>query len=164
MNLTETQQKMLMNALKFSGVFVTAGQESPNVMSTHWGALGSFWNRSVFILPVRPSKRSHDLIESSQCFAISVPIKDMRNEIILCDHMSGFAVDKFEALHLHPKRAKKIPTYVLAECGLIVECKVIFSADMSREQVDPALWQDMYTGKDVHTMYFGEVVHVYENE
>lgn len=163
MIITTAQHKTLMSALRLSGVFVTTGLENPNVMSTHWGTMGTLWNNSVFVLPVRPSKLSHDLIEQNKCFAISVPKKDMRNEIIQCDHLSGFFTNKFEALHLHPKRARSINTYILSECGLILECKVVFSADMTREQLDPELRAEMYSCKDFHTMYFGEIVAAYEN-
>lgn len=163
MELTEAQKKTLSTALKQSGVFITSGLERPNVMSTHWGALGNFWNKQIFILPVRPSKLSHDLIDETKTFAVSVPIKDMRNEIIQCDHLSGFYTNKFEVLNLHPRRAKNIDTYVLGECGLILECRVVFSADMSRDQVDPSLRSEMYSCKDFHTMYFAEVIDAYDD-
>ena len=52
-----------MAALRNSGLFVSCGKETPNLMSTHWGALGSFWNREVFVLPVREGKRSHEVID-----------------------------------------------------------------------------------------------------
>lgn len=161
--MTDKQKLTLMTAIRTSGIFVTSGLEKPNVMSTHWGTLGCMWNRDVFVLPVRASKLSHDLIGESKCFALSVPIKDMRNEIIQCDHLSGYFINKFEELHLHPRRAKRIPTYVLSECGLILECKVLFTADMTREQVDPQLRSEMYSCKDFHTTYFAEIVEVYDN-
>lgn len=163
MFLTSEQRKTVMGALRSGGLFVSCGKETPNLMSTHWGALGTFWNRQVFILPVREGKRSHEVIEKEKSFAISVPTADMRNEIMLCDHLSGYAVNKFEELHLHPRRAKKIPAYVLGECGLILECKVLFSAPSQNAFIDDALLSDVYNGKDLHTMYFGEVVACYEH-
>lgn len=161
MYLTTEQRMKLIGALKSSGLFISCGKETPNLMSTHWGALGSFWNRQVFILPVRTGKLSHEVIDKEKSFAVSVPIADMRREIMLCDHMSGYSVNKFEELHLHPRRAKKIPAYVLGECGLILECKVVYSCDGG--EIDESLKAEMYDGKDLHTMYFGEVVACYEN-
>ncbi|MDE6399192.1 MAG: flavin reductase [Clostridiales bacterium] len=151
-----------MSALSSGGLFVSCGKETPNLMSTHWGAIGTFWNKQVFVLPVREGKRSHEVIEKEKSFAISVPKTDMRNEIVRCDHMSGYAVNKFEELHLHPKRARCIPAYVLGECGLILECKVLFAASAQNGYVSDSLASEMYTGKDFHTMYFGEVVACYE--
>lgn len=164
-DMTDRQRTQLLKAIRQSGVFITCGQrDKTNIMSTHWGSLGTIWNRPVFILPVRKSKLSHALIDENGCFAISVPIKDMRNEIVICDHLSGYDVNKFESLHLHPKRAKKIPTYTISECGLFLECKVIYKTDMQREQLDDKLREDMYSQKDFHTMYFAEVVAAYDND
>lgn len=163
MQISREQRKVLLGALNGSGLFISCGKETPNLMSTHWGALGTFWNRQVFVLPVREGKLSHEVIDKVKSFAVSVPTADMRNEIARCDHLSGYSVNKFEELHLHPRRARHIPAYVLGECGLILECKVIFAATPECGFVDAALKADMYAGKDFHTMYFGEIVDCYEN-
>lgn len=164
MVLTGIQRKKLDDALRSGGIFVTCGKKNPNLMSTHWGALGSFWNRQIFVLPVRKGKRSHEILEEYKSFAVSVPTTDMRHELMLCDSMSGYTVNKFEALHLHPKRARKIPAYVLGDCGLILECKVIYTALPTDGFIEDALRADMYAGKEPHVMYFGEVVECYENK
>ncbi|MCI8413277.1 MAG: flavin reductase family protein [Clostridia bacterium] len=163
MFLTAEQRKKLMSALA-GGLFVTCGKEKPNIMTTHWGALGAFWHKQVFVLPVRAGKRSHEILAETGSFAVSVPTTDMRNEIMLCDTMSGYAVNKFEALHLHPKRARKIPAYVLGECGLILECKVVYTATAEDGSADDALKADMYNGKQYHTMFFGEIIDCYEHK
>ena len=77
MNITSEYRKRVTEALRSSGLFVTCGKEHPNIMSTHWGAIGTFWNRPVFVLPVRKGKLSHDLIDSHKSFAVSVPRVDM---------------------------------------------------------------------------------------
>lgn len=159
--MNEKQREQVMKAIDTSGVFVTCGVKRSNVMTTHWGCLGKLWNRDVFILPVRGAKLSHEIIEETQAFAVSVPTKDMRNEIAMCDHISGFYVNKFEELRLHPKRARKIDAYVLGECGLIVECKVAATIDLNADNVAKQICEDMYSGADFHTLYIGEVVDVY---
>lgn len=160
-SMTIKQRAMLLNALKNSGVFVTCGKTTHNIMSTHWGTMGTFWNKDVFVLPVRKSKLSHEIIEQTKSFAISVPVKDMRQEIMKCDHMSGYNHNKFESLHLHPARARRIPTYTISECGLFFECKVIYEADMDAIHLDDELYKEMYQEKDFHTMYFAEILDVY---
>jgi flavin reductase (DIM6/NTAB) family NADH-FMN oxidoreductase RutF len=163
--MTERQQAALLKAIDTSGVFVTCGsKQNTNIMSTHWGSAGKFWNRQVFVLPVRQNKLSHRLLDETKCFAISVPVKDMRKEIIECDHLSGYDSNKFETLRLHPRRAKKIPTYTISECGLFIECRVIYAADMQREHLDERLFGEIYEGKAFHTMYFGEIVESYYAE
>lgn len=164
MKLSREQRKILDAALVSSGLFVTCGKSPPNVMSTHWGALGTMWNKQVFILPVRPGKLSHKLIEEHKSFAVSVPLVDMSREIMACDHLSGYDVNKFEELRLHPKRAKHIPAYVLGECGLILECKVIYSTTVTDGFIEDSLRADMYADKQPHIMYFGEVIDCYSNK
>ncbi|MCI9518012.1 MAG: hypothetical protein HFK08_01995 [Clostridia bacterium] len=162
MRITEKQQQKLMNTMNTCGLFVTCGTKPHNVMSTHWGVIGTLWNKQVFVLPVRESKLSHEIIESTKSFAVCMPIKDMRDEIVLCDHLSGFKADKFAELRLHPKRARHIDSYVVGDCGYILECKVILSTNMSKANMSDELLKDMYFHKDFHTMYFGEIVDAYE--
>lgn len=156
-----SEQRKIVNRAMPSGLFVTCGKERPNVMVTHMGALGSIWHKQIFILPVREGKLSHEILCETKSFAISVPTTDMSHEIMLCDSMSGYSVNKFEALRLRPKRAKHIPAYVLGECGLILECKVVYTASADNGFVDEMLKAEMYRGKEYHTMFFGEVVDCY---
>lgn len=160
--ITSEQRKKLMTALTSSGLFVTCGKARPNVMTTHWGAIGKFWNKQVFVLPVRAGKLSYEIINETKSFAISVPTTDMSREIMLCDTMSGYSVNKFEELHLRARRAKKIPAYVIGECGLVLECKVIYVTSPESGFIDEALYKDMYDGKECHAMFFGEIVDCYE--
>lgn len=133
--LSAKDQTLLTNTLHETGVFVTCGLETPNIMVTHWGALGTFWGRDVFILPIRSCKYSYQIVTKSKSFALNVPTRDMRTEISLCDTLSGLKCNKFETLGLHPKRARGIDAYILGECGLIVECNVI--AAIPPESVTP---------------------------
>lgn len=157
-----SDQRRTVNRAMASGLFVTCGKDKPNVMTTHMGALGSIWHKQVFILPVRAGKLSHEILGETKSFAISVPTTDMSQEIMLCDSMSGYAVNKFDALRLHPKRARHIPAYVLGECGLVLECKVVYTASAEGLFVDEMLKAEMYRGKQYHTMFFGEIVDCYE--
>lgn len=134
-DLTDKQAAELSSKLQSTGVFVTCGKSTPNIMVTHLGALGKLWGHSVFMLPIRSSKYSYQIVTQTKSFALNVPARDMRTEIALCDTISGFKCNKFETLGLHPKRAKSIEAYILGECGLIVECNVI--AAIPPESVTP---------------------------
>ena len=156
--LHEKDRTALINTVKETGVFVTCGTKTPNVMVTHWGTVGTLWGRDVFILPIRSVKYSYKIVSDTGCFALNVPARDMRTEISLCDTMSGFKINKFEALRLHPKRAKEIDSYIIGECGLIVECKVI--ATVPPEKIEPKI-QDLFVNKTPHTLFIGEAVKSY---
>ena len=156
--LTDKERSLLITSVKETGVFVTCGTKTPNIMVTHWGTVGTLWGREVFILPIRSVKYSYKIVSDTGCFALNVPARDMRTEISLCDTMSGFKTSKFEALGLHAKRAKEIDSYVIGECGLIVECKVI--AAVAPEKIDVKI-PDLFMSKTPHTLFIGEAVKSY---
>ncbi|MDE7463560.1 MAG: flavin reductase [Clostridiales bacterium] len=156
--LSDKDSAALMTAMNTAGVFVTCGLETPNIMVTHWGALGKLWGKQIFSLPIRSTKYSYRIVKETKSFAVNVPARDMRTEISLCDTISGFKVNKFETLNLHPKRARSIDAYVLGECGLIVEYKVI--AIIPPESIDKQI-DDLFVSSRPHTLFVGEVVDAY---
>lgn len=156
---TDKDSAILMNTVNSTGVFVTCGTETPNIMVTHGGAVGKLWGRHIFALPVKSSKYSYQIICKTKSFALNVPARDMRTEIALCDTISGFKCNKFETLGLHPKRAHSIDSYILGECGLIIECKVI--ARIPPEAVTPETEKLFDVGR-AHTLFIGEIADSYK--
>ncbi len=156
--LSEKDRIALISSVKSTGVFVTCGTKTPNIMVAHFGTVGTLWGRDVFILPIRSIKYSYQIVTDTRCFALNVPARDMRTEISLCDTMSGFKTNKFETLGLHPKRAKEIDSYILGECGLIVEYKVI--AVIPPENLENTV-EDLFVNKCPHTLFIGEAVKSY---
>lgn len=154
--LTDKDRTLLMSSMNNTGIFVTLGKKTPNVMVAHWGMFGKMWGRDVFVLPIRSSKYSYQIITQTKSFALNVPAHDMRGEISRCDAISGYSCNKFQELGLHAKRAKSIEAYVLGECGLIVECNVI-------AQIPP---DAITTYNDVkissHTLFVGEIANCYK--
>ncbi len=156
--LTDKEQSKLLSTMSSTGIFVTCGLDTPNIMVTHWGTVGKLWGRQVFTLPIRSTKYSYQIVTRTKSFALNVPIKDMRTEISLCDTISGFKCNKFETLGLHPKRARSIESYVLGECGLIVECKLLamIPPETIIKQTD-----ELFSSGRPHTLFVGEPVNVY---
>ncbi|MCL2598967.1 MAG: flavin reductase [Firmicutes bacterium] len=161
--VTDTQIAVINKMMREQGLFATTGTNPPNPMGVHWGSIGYMWNRWVFCLPVRYNKLSHDIIEQTKEFTISVPYKDLRYYMVKLDNISGREHDKFTELHLHAKKAKKVGTYIVDDCDLHLECKVIYTSNMGPGDLDPMLKNDMYSTKNFHTMYFGEIVDIYEH-
>ncbi len=157
--LSEKDAGALMKAMNETGIFVTCGIDTPNIMVTHWGTFGKMWGRQVFFLPIRSNKYSYKIVKDTGSFALNVPARDMRTEISLCDTISGFKCNKFETLNLHPKRAKAIEAYVLGECGLIAECNVIaiIQPEDIAQQTD-----GLFTSARPHTLFVGEVIASYK--
>ena len=156
--LTDKDRALLLSHMNNTGIFVTLGRKTPNIMVTHWGMLGKMWGRDIFALPIRSSKYSYQIITQTGSFALNVPARDMRGEIARCDTISGFSCDKFQELGLHPKRARAIEAYVLGECGLIVECNVI--AQIPPEAITAKI--DGLIAPRAHTMFVGEIAECYK--
>ena len=159
--MTDRQRNIATNALIMGGLFITAGKDPVNVMTTHWGGFAQMWNREVFVLPVRKKKFTYELIEKNKSFVVNVPRSDMNNVIARCDSLSGKGIDKFKELGLTPVPAKSLSTMTVGECGLIIECKVIFSMDMEKSKLDPIIAKDMYINREYHNLFFGEIVNIY---
>lgn len=156
--MTDKDKAALLAQMNSTGIFVTLGVKTPNVMVAHTGALGKLWGRDVFFLPIRSNKYSYRIISETKCFALNVPARDMRGEISMCDSISGFKCNKFETLGLHVKKARTVEAYVLGECGLIAECKVI--AAIPPENINKLA--DVFDTNKAHTLFVGEIVNCYK--
>ena len=59
------------------GVFLTSKfNNEVNTMTLGWGGINYYWKEPIFEAPVRFSRHTHDIIEKSGVFTISVPIND----------------------------------------------------------------------------------------
>ena len=151
--LLEKDYTTILKTLQSTGVFVTCGLYTPNIMVAHWGTFGKMWGKQIFTLPVRSTKYSYRIISQTESFALNVPARDMRTEISLCDTISGFKCNKFETLGLHPKRARSIDSYVLGECGLIAEFKVI--AVIDPENIESKI-DGLFASKRPHSLFIAD--------
>lgn len=105
------------------------------------------------------ARAQYRIISQTESFALNVPARDMRTEISLCDTISGFKCNKFETLGLHPKRARSIDSYVLGECGLIAEFKVI--AVIDPENIESKI-DGLFASKRPHSLFIGEIADCYK--
>ena len=56
------------------GVFLTVKQgDNTNTMTIGWGMLGRIWNRQIFMVLVRYSRYTYELIEKADSFTVSIP-------------------------------------------------------------------------------------------
>ena len=74
-------------------------------------------------------------------------------------HIRLYKCNKFETLGLHPKRARSIDSYVLGECGLIAEFKVI--AVIDPENIESKI-DGLFASKRPHSLFIGEIADCYK--
>lgn len=160
----EQVQNVILAQLK-KGVFLTTEVNGvPNTMTIAWANSGRIWERDSFMVAVRHSRYTFKLMEASEYFTISIPKKGtMKKELAFCGTVSGRDKNKFEEADITAKYLADIPVPIVEECDLHIVCKVAY-----KQSMDPSLIQRDYVNKkyqtnDYHTLYYGEVVGVYEN-
>lgn len=152
----------LVEKLGSGGLFLTTGTDKPNIMTIGWSSVGIFWGKLVFIVPVRLTRYSHQLIEESGEFTVSVPLEDMKKELDYCGSKSGRDVDKFKQLGLTSVQGKRVKVPVIGECDIHYECRVMYKQDMKLDSLEEASKRKFYAGGDIHTMYYGEILSCYK--
>ncbi len=138
-----------------------------NTMIIGWGGINVIWGRPIFIVLVRDSRATYNLIENSDEFTVSIPInKNMNDAIKICGTKSLRDIDKFKHCNLTPVKGRKIDTPIIGECELHYECKVIYKQTLDQNVV-PQIVKDRYYNKTAnHTVYYGEIVdqYIYEKD
>lgn len=148
------------------GAFLTVkGDEELNTMTIGWGNIGYIWNKPVFMVAVRYSRYTYELIEKTDEFTVSVPLtKDMKKELAICGTKSKREIDKFKECNLTTKKGKVLDTPIIDECDLHYECKIVYKQAMEPGMIDKSIKEAKYTDNDYHVLYYGEIVASYVKE
>lgn len=152
-----------LDRLSRGGVLLTTkAGEKINAMTIGWGSISQYWGKDVMIVPVRHSRYTHELLESSDNFTVSVPkFNEMAKEIGYCGSNSGRDVDKFEKCGFRAVLSKSVDTPIVGQAHLHYECKIIARVELNAENIDKELTANWYATNDFHTLYFGEIIECY---
>jgi flavin reductase (DIM6/NTAB) family NADH-FMN oxidoreductase RutF len=150
-------------SLHLGGAFLTTSTGAKdNTMTISWGMIGYQWKRPVFMVLVRKSRYTHDILENSDEFTVSIPkLGKMKEALTLCGSKSGRDMDKFEAAGLIKANGKKVSVPVISDCLRTYECKVVYKQDMDPKLLNPEIEKLIYNGNNHHTLYYGEIVSSY---
>lgn len=148
------------------GAFLTVQDgEKLNTMTIGWGNVGYIWQKPIFMVAVRYSRYTYQLLEKSKEFTVSIPLKtDLKKALAFCGTKSGRDVDKFKECGLTAQRGQVLKTPVIGQCELHYECKVVYQQAMEPALVSPSIQQNCYPQGDFHVLYFGEIVACYLKE
>lgn len=152
-------------ALIKKGAFLTvrAGEEV-NTMTIGWATIGFIWQREVFMIAVRDSRYTFQLLEKTDNFTVSIPTGGTcKDALMFCGTKSGRDYDKFEQCGLGQKPAKHVASPVIDLPGIHYECRIVYKSAMDSTLLDKEL-KGLYPKKDYHTLYFGEILACYESE
>jgi flavin reductase (DIM6/NTAB) family NADH-FMN oxidoreductase RutF len=129
-------------------VLVTSVDENlrPNIIPIA-AVTGASHEPPMFVISVRHSRYSHQLIEKTGEYAINVPTPALKEQVAFCGRTSGSKVDKFKETGLTAVRGTVIKAPLIAECPISIECKVVAS-------IRPG----------THTLFVGEAVATHVEE
>ena len=147
------------------GAFLTVKADAKvNTMTIGWATIGFVWKKEIFMVAVRDSRYTYELIEKSNDFTVTVPAdKSFKKAVMFCGTKSGRDFDKFSECGLQQKPAQLVASPIVDIPGVHYECKIIHKSPM-----DPALldndFESLYPEKDYHTLYFGQILSCYETD
>ena len=154
------------------GILLNTQGEKFNSMVIGWGHLGVVWGRSTFLIYVRESRYTKAVLDRTGVFTISVPLNEGDPKILkVCGSMSGRDIDKVKEAGLTLESAEVNGVPGIREYPLTLECKVLYSQDQDPAHIPADIIAKSYPdgvagtttpdGKDLHTMYIGEIVDAY---
>ena len=159
---------VILQALDKGILLTTKVDGQVNSMTIGWGKLGIEWGRPIFVVYVRESRYTKEMLEKNPEFTINVPLNGCDKRILsVCGTKSGRDLDKIRELGLTLEEPKTISVPAIRELPLTLECKVVYRQDQDPAAIDQKA-TDRYYPKNVqfphgdyHTAYFGEITAAY---
>ena len=156
----------VLNKMKPGNFLTTKKGDIINTMIIGWGGINVIWGKPVFVVLVRDSRATYELIESSNEFTVSIPLDGNLNKAIgICGSRSLRDTNKFECCNLTPIKGRKIKTPIIGEAKLHYECKVIYKQTLDQSIVLDTIKSRHYNpetnNQSNHTVYYGEIVDQY---
>ena len=140
-------------------LLVSQGKEGlPNVMAIGWGTVGIIWRRPMFLVLVRPSRHTYNLIEETGEFTVNIVPPQLKEVVQYCGTVSGRDHNKFKEKQLTALPSKKVKTPIIKECILHFECRVVYQNDLIPSELEKSILSALYSKGDFHRIYFGEIL------
>jgi len=145
-------------------LLTTKAGEKTNSMVIGWGALGTTWNKPMFIAYVRQSRFTKSLLDANPEFTVNIPLDGTLSPEVftVCGRQSGRDQDKLAACGLTTVAPSVISVPALKELPLTLECRVTYAQDMDLDCFrDDTRGRSYPDESDFHTIYHGEIVAAY---
>ena len=148
------------------GVFLTTKSDGVvNTMTMGWGTTGFIWNMPVLMIPVRKSRYTHELLENSSHFTVSVPFSDKYDDdLIFCGSNSGRDINKIDELNLELDTTSESDVPIIKGNDLHFICEIKYQQDMDADLLAENILNKSYSDRDMHTIYYGKILSTYLEE
>lgn len=143
---------------------LAAGREGDmNAMTIGWGTWGVLWGRPVVTVYVSSSRYTYDFMERNDYFTVTGFPAERKPALSYIGSHSGRDSDKLQEAGLTPEFTE-LGNPIFREANLAVECKLLYKQPFDVEQVPDRIKQMYANGTGVHTMYVGEILHIWVKE
>jgi flavin reductase (DIM6/NTAB) family NADH-FMN oxidoreductase RutF len=151
--------------LRHGGLFlVSKSGEKTNAMTIGWGFLGTMWSKTVFVVAVRHSRYTYELMEASDSFTVCLPSKKMEEALEVCGTKSGRDMNKISELGFTMVQSENVDTPYINESPVHFECKVIYKDSVKPGELLKEIEEQVYGSGDYHVLYYGLVEGTYAVE
>lgn len=167
---------VIMSELKKGILVNTKNADKINTMTIAWGQVGIEWGKMFFTTYIRHGRFTHEQIEKSKEFTVSIPINDENRKsvakaIAYCGSRSGKDINKFADCNLTIVNGVSVGSPAIKELPLTIECKVIYQQEQEYNNIPQEILDKNYpqdvpsdnpmANRDFHTVYYGEIVNAY---
>lgn len=157
------------------GILVnTKNGDKSDTMTIGWGQIGIEWRKMFFTAYIRYTRFTHEQIEATKEFTVSVPLKrtpEIVKALAFCGSRNGKNIDKFKECNLTEIDGIEVQSPAIKEIPLTLECKVIYQQEQEHNNIPKDLYEQFYknvpssdgtrTNDDFHTVYYGEIINAY---
>jgi len=151
---------VIVSELKKGVLLTTQKDGKVNTMSIAWGAIGIEWNKLIFTALVRQSRHTFGMLSTGE-FTVNIPMENRKKEIAYCGTKSGRDTDKIADMGMTTVEGRVVDVPAIKEFALTLECKVIYEQIQDVDAIPPKILESMYPERDLHSMFYGEVVAAY---
>ncbi|NMD37327.1 MAG: flavin reductase family protein [Christensenellaceae bacterium] len=146
-----------------NGFFLNSsdGEGNDNTMIIGWGGLLTMHGEKVFLVPVRHSRYTYQLLKNNGYFTVSIPLHPMNEAIKIAGTKSGRDISKFDNKNISKAKAQIVNVPIVKECELHFECQIISQADMMPKTVVDETANCYYSTGDYHTFFVGKILKCY---
>ena len=157
------------------GILVnTKNGDKTNSMAIAWGQVGIEWGKLFFTTYIRHGRFTHEQIENSKEFTVSIPINrtpEIAKAIGYIGSRTGRNINKLADMNLTVTEGIEVSSPAIKEIPLTLECKVIYQQEQKIANIPQDIKDSCYpqnvpssnpmANKDYHTVYYGEIVNAY---
>jgi len=131
-------------------VLATKSKDKVNIMALAWKTLGNLWGYNVWVVAVKPSRYTYEMLNQNPEFTLHLFPPEKDNVVNIAGSTSGVYTDKIKETGITPIPSKFVSVPIFKEAAISYECKVIHTAE-SGEITD-------------HRLYFGQILVAYADK